>query len=211
MVRDLSHVDTGQYGLFGSVFDPVHYGHLYAAEAVRDKLGLDHVLMMPARVPPHKDSHGVAPATDRAAMVRLAVASNPLLRLSELELRRRGPSFTLDTVEELASTYGSPPVLILGVDAFLLIQTWHRWAELAERVPFALVARPGYDTKEARSLADRIDAEVVCLIEGGGLDISSTLLRQRIAEGRTIRYLTPDPVIDYLRGHGLYAHDGAGR
>lgn len=208
MERVLDEASTGEYGLFGGIFDPVHYGHLYVAEAVRDELGLAYVVLAPARIPPHKDSAGVAPAEDRVEMVRLATAGNPGLVLCTLEVERPGPSYTYDTIDQLTSTYGRPPVLILGVDAFLMIETWYRWAELVRRVPFALVARPRYDTKKARKLAERIGAEVACLIESAGVDVSSTLIRQRISEGKTIRYLTPDPVVEYLARCGAYVRDG---
>lgn len=200
---------TSCYGLFGSVFDPVHYGHLYAAEAVRDALKTDSVLMVPARIPPHKESAG-APAADRLEMLRLATAGNPYLVPCTLEIDRQGPSYTYDTIEQLTSTYGRSPVLVLGVDAFLLIRTWYRWAEIVEQVPFALVARPRYDTDEARVLAEGIGARVACLIEGCGVDVSSTLVRQRISEGKTIRYLTPDAVIDHLARRRLYYGGDAG-
>lgn len=201
--------DSADYGLFGSVFNPIHFGHLYAAEAAGDELGLARVLMVPARVPPHKDSTDVAPAEDRAAMIELAIDDNPRLDLSTVELERSGPSYTIETIEDLNSTLGRLPVLILGVDAFQLIRSWYRWEELIDRVPFALVARPGYDTSEAAELADQIGARVVCLVEDRGVDVSSTLLRRRIDQGKTIRYLTPDPVVQYLARRSLYrASDG---
>lgn len=195
------------YGVLGGVFDPVHYGHLFIAQAVADRLGLARVLLVPAARPPHRAAQPVAGAEQRAHMVRLATEGNDTLMLDASELERPGPSYTVDTVVDMVRAHGSPPVLILGSDAFLEIRSWHRWRELIRLAPLALAARPGADTRAAEELARDIGAHVVCLEDSMGLDISSTALRRRLAAGLSVRYLTPDPVLAHIRQAGLYTAD----
>jgi nicotinate-nucleotide adenylyltransferase len=190
--------------LLGGTFDPVHYGHLFAAQAALDALGLESVVFVPAGEAPHKEERAVTESLHRLAMVRLAVAGNASFSVSEIELARGGPSYTIDTVERLRTEGIARVRLVLGVDAFLLIRTWRRWEDLLRQVGFVLVARPGSSSDAARLLAEELGAPVDAWVDPLGVAISSSELRERLACGRTVRYLIPDAVIDYITEHGLY-------
>jgi nicotinate-nucleotide adenylyltransferase len=190
--------------LLGGTFDPVHYGHLFAAQAARDALSLEQVVFVPARVSPHKEGRAVAEPAHRLAMVRLAVAGNPGLAVSEVELGREGPSYTVDTVATLRAAGIARVSLVLGTDAFLLIRTWKRWEDLLGQVGLVLVSRPGSSDRDARALAEELGAPVDHWVEALGVAVSSSELRGRLARGRTVRYLVPDPVLEYIAEHSLY-------
>jgi nicotinate-nucleotide adenylyltransferase len=190
-------------GMLGGVFDPIHYGHLWAAEAVAEKLDLETVLFVPVGTPPHKPAFGVTSAAHRVEMIRIAIAGNPRFRLHMAEIERPGASYTVDTVQELLSV-GRRPLLILGVDAFLLIRTWHRWSDLLGLAPVALVGRPGYDVRDALALAGELGATVACAEETAGVAVSGTDLRERLVAGRSVKYLVPDRVAEYIRSNRLY-------
>jgi nicotinate-nucleotide adenylyltransferase len=174
------------------------------AEALADSAGLSRVFFVPSRSAPHKPGDDMAPADDRAAMVRLAIDGNPRFALSRLEIDRPGPSYTIDTVRALVRDLESTPLLILGVDAFLLIRTWHQWEDLVAMAPFALACRVGYDVGAARDLAREIGARVEYVLDSVWVSVSSTTVRERVAAGGSIRYLVPDPVVDYITSRGLY-------
>jgi nicotinate-nucleotide adenylyltransferase len=189
--------------LLGGSFDPIHYGHLFAAEAAAGALGLERVLIVPSGTAPHKDASR-APAEHRLAMARLAAAGNDRLAVSDREVLRPGPSYTIDTVEAIEAETGSRVALVLGVDAFLLIRTWRRWEELLQRVDLALVSRPGYPDDEADELAAGLGVRPACRVPDLGVAVSSSALRDRIAHGLPVRYLVPDPVLHYIAERGLY-------
>ncbi len=200
----MSEPTGARVALLGGTFDPIHYGHLFAAEAVAQALALEQVLFVPAGSAPHKEPGAVSPARDRLAMVALALEGNPRFAVSDQELRREGKSYTIDTVIALEGRWGAPVTLILGVDAFLLIRTWMRWEELLRRVRLVLVSRPGYTDDDARRLAEELAVPIESWIEDLGVAVSSSALRARVAGGLPIRYLTPDAVIAYIADHGLY-------
>jgi len=192
--------------VLGGTFDPIHHGHLAAAELVADRYELDRVLFMPNRVPPHKPGHEISPAEDRYLMAVLATNSNPRFVVSRLELDREGPSYTLDTLRSLRAQLGPDCVIyfILGADAVLEIATWHEAQAVLREGRFIAVHRPGYDLERLSSVigpAGMAHIEPLALPE---LDISSTDLRERVMTGQSIRYLTPEPVADYVRRRGLY-------
>lgn len=192
--------------VLGGTFDPIHHGHLAAAEQVADRYGLDRVLFMPNRVPPHKLEHEISSPEDRYLMAVLATNSNPRFAVSRLELDREGPSYTLDTLRSLRAQLGPDCALhfIIGADAVLEIATWHAAEAVLREGRFIAVHRPGYDLERLSSvigLAGMAHIEPLALPE---LDISSTGLRERVAAGHSIRYLTPEPVVDYVSRRGLY-------
>lgn len=194
--------------IMGGTFDPIHYGHLAAAEEVAEHYDLEQVIFIPSAQPPHKKDYQVTPAEDRYLMTVLATNSNPRFTVSRLELDRPGPSYTIDTLRELHRALGPQCELffITGADAVLEIVTWREADKVLQEARFLAVHRPGYDLSK---LAAAIGEEKAARIEPfglRGLDISSTDLRARVAAGRSLRYLTPDAVIDYIRGHGLYGH-----
>ena len=182
--------------LFGGSFDPVHLGHLVVAETAAEALGA-RVRLMPAREQPFKHAAHVATAKQRAEMLALAIADNPRLRVELIELALAAPSYTVRTLRALAEREpGNRFTLLLGADAAEELAAWHEAEALPALADVVVFARPGY-TVPAGSPVRRT-------IEVPALDISATLVRRRVAEGRSIRYLVPDAVREYIAVHGLY-------
>lgn len=206
-------------GILGGTFNPVHLAHLRTAEEVREALALDRVIFVPASVPPLKHE-GVAPAEHRVEMLRLAVAENPSFEVSELELEREGPSYTVDTLRELgARNPGERLWFIVGTDALAELERWHRPRELLGLASFAVVQRPGHGTapldvllpaslaREVRPTATGLEhasGQEIRAIPTTPLTISASDVRRRVSRGASIRYLVPEPVIDHIRKHHLY-------
>jgi nicotinate-nucleotide adenylyltransferase len=183
-------------GILGGTFDPIHLGHLRAAELARESLDLERVLVVPAHVPPHRARTSSHPR-DRYAMAALAVAGNRDFEVSSVELEREGPSFTVDTLRELQRrTPGVELVLIVGSDTFTEMPTWREHEAVFSLATVAVVGRPG-----ASASPDGVRAVGV---EGASLPISATDIRRRVGEGRSIRYLVPDAVADFVAKQGLY-------
>ncbi|MFM7735309.1 MAG: nicotinate-nucleotide adenylyltransferase [Alphaproteobacteria bacterium] len=214
-------------GLQGGSFDPVHFGHLRAAEEVRERAALDEVWLLLARVSPFKVRSGTSPAEDRLRMLELALDGSPALRPCTVELEREGPSFTVDTVAELARRHPDASfTLILGLDAFRDIHGWHRWDELLSSCDLAVTSRPpervvpGRDALASAALPIAVqeafwyDDVQACHRHRSGrrldfhpltaLDISSTTIRRLVREGRSIRFLTERAVVDWIATRGLY-------
>jgi nicotinate-nucleotide adenylyltransferase len=183
-------------GLMGGTFDPIHYGHLVIAEIARLEYRLDQVVFLPSGDPPHKQGVPVTPAERRYEMALLATTSNPWFQCSRRELERVGPSYSVTTIREYVAE-GGPDVelfFITGADAILEILTW-READAAIRLcRFIAATRPGYDLDRLRRTLPPAYVEQIETLSVPGVLISSTDLRQRVREGRTIRYLVPDPV-----------------
>lgn len=201
-------------GIMGGTFDPVHIGHLACAEQAREAYGLDAVVFVPAGVPVFKKARAVTPAQDRLAMCRLSVASNPAFDVSALEIERGGDTYTVDTLRELRAHYPSNVELffITGADAVVHIVKWRESAAIANLAHLIAVTRPGYAlTKERMREIEEQGSFDVSYLEVTALAISSSDLRSRVAEGRSIRYLTMQGVYDYVRKHGLYREDDSGK
>jgi len=196
---------SDRLGIMGGTFDPIHVGHLIAAEEARLRFRLGRVIFMPNHQPPHKKDYPVTPAEHRYGMVVLATASNPHFFASRLELDRPGPSYAIDTLRALAACEQTRELyFITGADAILQILTWRRPEELAELCSFIAVTRPGYDLAEMQR---RVGAKLMARVHplaAPGVEISSTQLRERAARGQSLRYLTPAPVATYIAKHGLY-------
>jgi nicotinate-nucleotide adenylyltransferase len=198
---------TERVGVFGGTFDPLHDGHLVAANEAAWQLDLRRVLFLPAANPPHKQGEAVTSAEDRAAMVRLAIADNPRFRLCTLELDRGGLSYTVETLRELRKREpGMEPYFIVGMDSLADLPKWYDAAGVLKLARLVAVHRAGWDVVDLDQLNHLVPgaAERVHILRIPGLDISSTDLRGRIADGRPIRYLIPDPVIAYIEAHGLF-------
>ncbi len=188
-------------GILGGTFNPITIAHLLIAEQVSELRRLDKVLFVPARVPPHKDSPDIAPPADRYHMTVLATESNPQFEVSGIELDRPGKSFTKDTLRELLKMYPDTDLFyIIGSDAAAELSTWREPELVLELATFLVVPRPGYDLSQ---LEDRYkkSVEIVPVV---GLDISSSEIRERVREGRSIKYLVPEKVEQYIREKGLY-------
>ena len=192
---------SDRVGLFGGSFDPVHNAHLALAHAALHSLQLDHVRWIPAGQPWQKSGLPMSPAKDREAMVRLAVADEPRFVVDRIEIERPGPSYTLDTVRELAAAKPNTEwLLILGNDQYAGLQSWGGWRELLSLVTLAVANRPGQ--------AAHADAAVLAfahrVVPLPMLDISSTGVRQAVAAGADISKLVPPQVARYIENHGLY-------
>lgn len=194
-------------GIMGGTFDPIHYGHLVTAEQAREALDLDLVLFMPAGRPAFKLDEDVSDAEDRYAMTILATAANSAFDASRFEIDREGVTYTIDTLRALRAYYPDNVKLffITGADAILDLATWHDAEGMAELATFIAATRPGYDIDQARArLANSGVAFDVRYIEIPALAISSTNIRERVSRGKSVRYLTSESVIGYIRKNGLY-------
>lgn len=189
-------------GVFGGSFNPPHVGHLAVAEAAADALGLDRVLWVPAATPPHKQADPtLASAADRLAMTARAVAGNDRFAVSDLEIARAGVSYTVDTLRALrADDPDAQFWLILGGDSLAAFDTWREPEAIVGLARLAVYARPGAPARVPERWRAAVD-----VVDAPTLDLSSTQLRARIADGRTVRYLVPDAVRDYVAERGLYA------
>ena len=199
-----------KYGIFGGSFDPIHYGHLMICEYIKEEMGLDKVIFIPTGNPPHKDL-GVS-AEDRYEMVRLAISPNPDFEISDIETTRVNLSYTVDTIRELKKIYKEEKLyFLIGLDSLFQLKTWKKIGDLSQEIEFVVALRPGYINKE------EIDNEIDFLRENFGTkinliktplyEISSTDLRDRIHEGKSLRYLIPKKVLDYIEESGFYKGD----
>jgi nicotinate-nucleotide adenylyltransferase len=217
-------------GLFGGTFNPVHFGHLRSALEVKEGFELDEIILIPAALPPHKSPGEVADAADRLHMLSLALEDSAGFRLSDIELRRPGPSYTIDTVHHFKRTLPAESriFLIMGLDAFLEIDTWKSYEELLRQAPFIVINRPkaGSSTHEFRwkALENYLKAKIsadyafdeawfgfrsptgqpVYVFEVTALDISSTGIRKLVKEGRSVEYLVPHKVAEFIKSKGIY-------
>lgn len=207
--------------VFGGTFNPVHYGHLRLAEEARETCGLDQVVFMPTYVTPHKLTESLTPARVRFELVRRAIEDNPGFSVSDIEIRREGRSFTVDTVRELLQDNASSVSLILGSDSFNDIASWHEYEDLMGMASFIVAPRPNHPPKALDKvlpveLAAKFwyDSGVNAFVNSGGnsitylettpIDISSSDIRERVGKGRTVRYLLPDSAIEFIKKEGLY-------
>jgi nicotinate-nucleotide adenylyltransferase len=207
-------------GILGGTFNPIHLGHLRAAEEVRFLLQLDKIIFMPSGNPPLKLSD-LAEASHRYSMARLATASNPNFVVSDIEMRHDGKSYTISTVAKLRELYPEDELFfILGLDAFYDLPNWKDPEKLISSIDFIIVTRPGFDMKqiEASPFVESVPPvshDIVSSIhlKNGrkafvagisAFDISSTEIRRLIREGKSVRYLLPESVEDYIQSHRLY-------
>lgn len=208
-------------GILGGTFDPIHFGHLRMAEELAEALSLDEVRIIPAGRPPHRGVPGTA-AAHRLEMARLAIADNPRLRLDDREVRLARASYTVDTLADLRQELGGaqPLWLLMGADAFLGLTTWKDWQRLFELAHIAVAHRPGYRLEQADALNDALRLELrnrqaadtpqtaagsIRLMPITQLDISATAIRTSLQAGRSVRYLIPDGVLDYIQKNNLYS------
>jgi len=207
--------------LFGGTFNPVHYGHLRLAEEVREGLDFDRVIFVPAAIPPHKGAAKTLSAKKRLEMTGLAIKGNRGFELSDVEIRRGGPSFTVDTLRNLHGDKDISISLIIGADSFNDITTWCEYEEILTLASLVVVERPHTPVKKvAEVLPERLarkysyDIETASYIHDCGtsitylgvtlMDISSSEIRQRVRDGASIRYLLPPEVAGYIMENRLY-------
>jgi nicotinate-nucleotide adenylyltransferase len=217
---------VARVAVFGGSFNPIHYGHLLLADEVLDLLGLDRVLFVPAAAPPHKAAAQLAPAADRFEMVRVSIADHPRFAVSDLELRRPGPSYTVDTLEALAAA-GDALFYLVGSETFLDLLTWREPRRIAQLARLVVIPRAGsvFDTESAA--AQKVLREIgieggfvhatggsppargVLVVHATSLPLSASDLRRRVREGRSLAYRMPPAAIAYIRAHGLYRAEPA--
>ena len=207
----------------GGTFDPVHLGHLRAAEEVSELMRLERVIFIPAAKPPHKGEEGIVDFNHRWRMLELAVAGNPRFELSDLEYNRPGKSYSVETLSLLTDKISEKVYFIVGLDAFLELPTWKSYRELFSLCHFVVVARPGYSTETLHTmLRARVSEGYVFDPKERGfihpqhytvyyreitlLDISSSRIRKSLAKGQSVRYLLPKEVEAYIRRQGIYQH-----
>jgi nicotinate-nucleotide adenylyltransferase len=186
--------------VFGGTFDPPHVGHLIVASDVCDLLGVERVLFVPAALPPHKLNEVTTPAESRLRMVELAVADDRRFEASDMEISRGGPSFTIDTVRELKSGgYGKVFVLV-GADGLSEMRTWKEYKALLTEAYLIVMSRPGFDPAPVRYP----DLGTIPYLDVTPIGVSSTMVRERVVEGRSIKYLVPERVEEFIYKEGLY-------
>ena len=195
-------------GLMGGTFDPIHLGHLHIARAALAQLPLDAVLFLPDGDPPHKEP--VTKGEDRLRMVQLAIAGEPCFQASDMELKRTGTTYTVDTLLELKRRApDSELTYLVGSDTFLLFPTWRTAGRVATLCRMAVVMRPGDDREHIRAKQAEYQAAYglnSTVLRGLGVQVSSSMVRQRVREGRPIQGLVPDAVAGYIHTRGLYKH-----
>jgi nicotinate-nucleotide adenylyltransferase len=200
-------------GLLGGTFDPVHFGHLRVAEEARERLALEQILFLPAPQPWRKAGRRITPVEHRLAMVRLAVAANPAFAVSTVELEQQGPTYTAETLAALHAELGPGATLyfILGTDALRDLPHWYRPERIVALARLAVVVRPGRRMPDLSEFETRVPGLSAAIerVETTRLEVSSTALRRLLAEGRSARYLVPDPVLAYIEEHVLYRRPSA--
>jgi nicotinate-nucleotide adenylyltransferase len=196
-------------GIIGGTFDPVHYGHLILAEQARAEALLDQVIFMPAMVQPFKLNAKIAGGDHRYAMLREAIAGNPNFSVSTKELDSPEISYTINTLKECKAEFGADTELyfIIGTDAFLNLEKWYAAADLLEGFSFVIGTRPGYKEQELNLLVDRLKKQYganIIEIHNSEVEISSTDIKNRIRGGKSIKYLLPEGVEEYIYKNKLY-------
>ena len=194
-------------GIFGGTFDPIHMGHLIVAETIMDEFHLDKVVFIPAAVPPHKLDKQISPAKHRYMMTMLATCSNPRFQVSDMEMHRQGPSYSRDTLAQLLEEHGRDTefYFIVGADSVENLHTWNRIDELLTMCHFIGASRPGC-MPDMEKIAQRFGplVEKIHRLETPELEISSTEIRHRVGQKRTIRYIVPETVEQYIYKEKLY-------
>jgi len=205
-------------GIFGGTFNPVHVGHLRVAEEVREKLGLEKVVFVPSHLPPHKGLASDVPAGKRLEAVRLAIASNPYFSVSSYEVEQGGNSYSIRTIEHVREEHGCTPYFILGRDAFNEISTWYEADRLFDLAHFVVVTRPDAAIMPLDQVLKRNAARYreqggrlvndcgneIIFVEVTPYAVSSSMVRELYRQGRSIRYLVPEKVFDYITREGMY-------
>jgi len=213
-------------GILGGTFDPIHFGHLRIAEEICEELELEKVLLIPGALPPHKYRKTVTPFHDRLAMTQMAAQNSSLLEVLDLEGRRQGPSYSVETLREIHILYKNNAKIffIIGMDAFLEIKTWKEYKNLFYNSNFVVLKRPGFSLEELAPFVlslevgfRKMNSSNIFAVPSGNLliykeatlmDISSTRIREMVGAGRSIRYLLPEPVRTYIIEKGLYRING---
>ncbi|MDD5431381.1 MAG: nicotinate-nucleotide adenylyltransferase [Candidatus Omnitrophica bacterium] len=184
-------------GILGGTFNPVHLGHLILAEEAREKLELDKVIFVPAFLPPHKDNSNIADAKDRLEMAKLACKGNKFFFVSDIEIKRNGRSYTIDTIKEFKAKFPDDELyFIIGSDLLKYLDEWKDLSEIIKIVKFIVATRPGYPLERIPTYITTMDIRAI--------DVSAFEVRKCIKESKSFRYLVPEAVFDYINKRKLY-------
>lgn len=214
-------------GLLGGTFNPVHLGHLRAAEEIREILTLDKICFIPAAIPPHKDSEEIISPDDRLRMLEISIQGNPFFEISDVELNRKGASYTIDTLKYFSSNFSEFELyFIVGNELFIEIDTWKNFKELFELSNFIVITRPGFseDFSSLIPLAVKDDfryykkekdvtiylhksSNTLAIAQIYGVQVSSTQIRDLLRDKKSIKYLVPAPVESYILSKKLYVKE----
>ncbi len=211
-----------QIGIYGGTFNPIHIGHLRVAEEIKNRFKLREVIFVPASDPPHKDGRDIIDPLHRLKMVNLAVTGNAGFSASEVELKRRGKSYSIDTVRQLQEIYADCDLaFIMGLDAFLEIDTWHKYTEILNTCDIIVTSRPGIKpVSPAKAIPEAVrdqykrkrsgkefiheSGRKLVFTSATRFRISSSMIRDLVRKGESIRYLLPRRVMEYIIEHQLY-------
>ncbi|MFH1442173.1 MAG: nicotinate-nucleotide adenylyltransferase [Candidatus Omnitrophota bacterium] len=184
-------------GILGGTFNPIHIGHLILAEEIREKLELDKIVFVPTFMPPHKNNSEIAAASNRYKMIKAAISGNKHFLVSDIEIKRKGPSYTIDTVREFKKVYPADEFyFITGSDLLKYLDEWKDLSEILKQVKFVVATRPGYPL-------DRIPT-YISTISIRAVDVSAFEIRQASKDGKSFRYLVPEAVYNYIVKRRLY-------
>lgn len=201
-------IQLNKVALMGGTFDPIHLGHLFAAERVREEFNLDCIFFIPAGIPSHKSYKEMASSNDRYKMTESAIDSNPYFEISDIELRREGYSYTIDTVNQMKKLLSPDCKLyfIIGTDNAGEILSWKRADELIREIEFIVVIRPGEseETFKDELVKVRNNGGTVNVLKTPMVPIKSTEIRERVNKGKSIRYMVPKEIQDYIQKNKLY-------
>ncbi|MCC7293540.1 MAG: nicotinate (nicotinamide) nucleotide adenylyltransferase [Phycisphaerales bacterium] len=199
--------------LYGGSFNPIHHGHLIVARHIAEELQLDRLIFLPSAQPPHKPTGALAAAEHRCAMVKLAIEGEHAFQFSDHDLRD-GPTYTIDTVAHFRQALGMDIILywIIGSDSLVELTTWYRVRALVDSCRIVTAARPGWEQIDWNLLRSRLSEEQIAVLQSGVMDtplmdISATDIRRRVRLGKSIRYLVPEKIRNYIDTHGLYKTD----
>lgn len=199
----MSKMEKKRIGLFGGTFNPIHCGHVKAAESVQNIFFLDRILFIPSYLPPHKESVDVASAAHRLKMVELALASFDRFFPSSVEIDARGTSYSILTLNKIKEMFPQTEVFfLLGIDAFLEIETWKDYEDVLEQCSFVVMSRPGFRLSEAKDILT--EKYKIYFLSINTLDISSSEVRERIRKNQSIEGLVPENVENYIKERRLY-------
>jgi len=206
MINDMN---AEKIGLLGGTFNPIHCGHLIIAESIRESFGLDKIIFIPSGLPPHKDVSEVSGAEHRINMVKLAIESNTKFEVSSMEADRKGYTYTIDTLTELKAGSDSTKrfIFIIGADNVPELVTWKNYRQVLEMCEFVAAYLPGINMDETKKSVEQLERDCNAKITVAPvplIDISSTDIRRRVKEGRSIKYLVPEKVEEYIIRNNLY-------
>jgi nicotinate-nucleotide adenylyltransferase len=212
-------------GIFGGTFNPIHIAHLLCCEEIRENFALDNVIFIPSAIPPHKESTSIIDPDIRYEMVKLGISGNPFFEASDIELNSHGKSYSVDTIKKFLTIYqkGITLFFIIGLDAFLEIETWKEPRELIQLCHFIVMHRPGTSINDSLDklpefIKERIQFDIekedllnynnpeknIMIVSVTGISLSSTLIRKKLSDGKSIKYLVPPEVEIFISQHDLY-------